>query len=329
MPYELSISDSSDSNSTAMAALDYASFPHIFADMIKHCDLPTQNRLRLLSSSAKNVVDRQHCRYLLVIHERNRLQLFGLYSREEIAISPFFKLPFLQKWKGMLPVSAEKESEEIKALEFAMRNTRFVGLHAPHVEALSLDHGTSSSEASNASGSDRSSNEGSDEEATDDPVTLDPPPSLQLLHRDTCIKLTHAVSALPDNQLRHSIRLPPVNELQVDVFNHLGRTCACDPRYRVVHSASKLQIAGIMNTSSFCSFPVTVLTPEVRELDIVVDDLAGAGAYIDVIRGRPINPRLKVTVYCAASGSFYPDWPDYQSRWGDDLGVPVDIRFDN
>lgn len=311
-----------------MVTLDHASFPHIFADVIKHCDLPTQNQLRLLSSSAKIAVDRQHCRYLLVVHERNRLQLFGLYSREEIAISPFFKLPFLQKWKGMLPTSAEEESDELKALEFAMRSTRFVGLHAPHVEALSLDHGAKTSEASSASSSDRTSEDGSNEEATDEAVALDPPPSLQLLHYDTCIKLTHAVSALPDNQLRHSIRLPPVNELQVDVFNHLGKTCACDPRYRVVHSASKLQIAGIMNTSSFCSFPVTVLTPEVRELDIVVDDLTGAGAYIDAIRGRPIDPKLKTTVYCASSGSFYPDWRDYQSHWTEELGVPVDIYFE-
>ena len=311
-----------------MATLDYGSFPHIFADVIKHCGLHTQNRLRLLSSSAKHVVDRQHCRYLLVVHESDCLQLFGLHGRDEIAIAPFFKRPFLQRWKGKLPTLTEEPTDETKALEFAMRNTRFVGLHAAHVEALSLDHNAT---PNSASSSDRTSSDesGSDEHGNDpEPPTLDPPPPLQLLHYDTCIKLTHVVSALPDNQLRHSIRLPPVNELQVDVFNHLGKTCACDPRYHVVHSASKLQIAGIMNTSSFCSFAVTVLTPDVRELDIVVDDLEGAGAYIDAICGRPVNPKLKVTVYCAANRSFYPDWRDYRSRWTEELDVPVDIQFE-
>lgn len=312
-----------------MLTLDYASFPHIFADVIKHCDLPTQNGLRLLSSSAKDAVDRQHCRYLLVVRERERLQLYGLYGREEIAIAPFFKLPFLQKWKGMLPTAAEDATDEKRAIEFAMRNTRFVGLHAPHVEALSLNHSATPSAASSASSSDRASDEVSDEAADEEPITLDPPPSLQLLHYDTCIRLTHAVSALQDNQLRHSIRLPPVNELQLDVFNSLGKTCACDPRYHVVHSASKLQIAGIMNTISFCSFAVTVLTSEVRELDVVVDDFKGASAYFDVIRGRPLHPKLKVAVYCAAPESASPDWRDSQSRWTEELGTPVEVHFES
>lgn len=317
-----------------MVTLDYANFPHIFADIIKHCDLPTQRALRQLSSSVKDDIDRELCRYLIVVRQDGRLRLYGLYGPGEIATAQVFKLPFLQRWNGMLPFYIEEGpevSEETKVLEFAMRSSRFVGLHAAHIEAMSLGH---------AGAQDQEDNEGAQPDGALEPPSalessdemqqsqvLEPPPLLRLLHSDCCIKLTHAMSDLPHNQLGHSIRLPPVNQLQIDIFNHLGQECRCNPVHQVIHTATKLQVGGYRAPSRFCGFATNVLTPDVRELVIAFDDLEGVDDYVDAIRGKPAHPKLKVVVQSYRNGATRHTWGEFQRKWTEQLGVPVRLRL--
>lgn len=79
-----------------VAAIDYAGFPHIFAEVAAQSDIHTQNTLRFLSRSAKREVDRLQGRspYPEIFAEMlwhcdtntlRRLQLLSSWARREVS----------------------------------------------------------------------------------------------------------------------------------------------------------------------------------------------------------------------------------------------------
>lgn len=80
-------------------SINYAAFPHIFVEVIRYCDFATQKTLRLLSSSTKTDVDRDHCHYLYVSVQGGKLRLDSLLvSADRVNIMP----PFLSLWDGRI-----------------------------------------------------------------------------------------------------------------------------------------------------------------------------------------------------------------------------------
>lgn len=109
------------------ASLDYAGFPHIFARIVEYCDQPTQNRLRLLSSSAKCDVDRHHCRYVYFAgslsdydpegHDADSPYLLALSEPPTAAGFSFWRTP-------LLPQGPFANERDRRSMLWALRNTR-------------------------------------------------------------------------------------------------------------------------------------------------------------------------------------------------------------
>lgn len=102
-----------------MATLDYSAFPHIFDNVIEHADPHTQNRLRLLSSSSKQDVDRYHCRYLQICevagNPPHRLCIGALHEPATLNSYRPVKVPLLSSPEGPL--------REGPNVQWALRNT--------------------------------------------------------------------------------------------------------------------------------------------------------------------------------------------------------------
>lgn len=294
-------------------SLDYAGFPHIFGRVLEHCDLPTQYTLRRLSSSTRTDVDRHHCRYIALSTLYRDLSLYSFChasSYSSIKYSPFINECNRKSW------TQEYAASPPHPFELAIANTSFLNLIDTCYETLCISSGDASS-----------TSEAQGESVLPDAEPLGPLPLLRKLRYTSCLALTHEVDA--SKQLQHSIKLPPVRELEIGVLNTDDSPCNCNPDHKVVHSARKLRILGsLIHNAGHCAFAVNAFTSTVEELVLVAESVLCVDGYLSAIMDRDRNPDLKLTVSpIRTDRNPSKDWNGCQRRWTQQLGIPVTVQW--
>lgn len=205
-PHNRSFFLSSSLASTLTVTLDYHGFPHIFANVVEHCDFPIQNTLRLLSASTKVDVDRHQCGYLDV-YTKDRftgLRIAGTYEDP----------PCTANWAGN--DFSDLIRQRSHPPPFSLQHTRYLGLDCSTVNdwgELVWDSGTGFG-------------------------FPQPPLWLRDLSLDCMIEIWHTARDFDDEPtVRRDIQLPTVRNLHIFLLpGAYGNECACDTE-RVVHSA--------------------------------------------------------------------------------------------
>lgn len=321
--------------SNAMVVLDYLFFPHIFAEIIAQCDFETQNKLRLLSSSAKQHVDRYQCRFCIVHLGRHKRDSYfdGYYAAPHMHVDdarrfPTLRIPMLQAFP---PCSGNSLREECRMVtfDFAMRcrtqrvtvctNELIFDLHFALVsqEGCGLPH----SSALNILGTAR---------------------YLTLFHKDymyismcRTLRLYYYSLGSPHDPIPFSalypedISLPSsVKELHVCLSED---ECLCQTR--VDHSAEILRVTfaeGMLYRSVVCDFAKNLFRPCVQRLILQVDHPELATKYFATISGLPANPQLEVSVTSWCGGfNKRRERRRTMALWKTILGTPVEWYLDD
>lgn len=277
--------------------IDYAGFPHIFEQVIRHCDLDTQKTLRSLSTVAKTAVDRVYSRLLQFVAGRERLTLRTMVDNPSLTcIVP----PFLSHWDGQVSSSLTLDQRA----EFALTYANHILVPDCHLIALILLE-----------------NDGRLDILAGRNVMLESAMLSKFLRTTATVGLIHYATSYNKQPW---FRLPAVQCIQLHLRpSPNGKSCDCRRTASIAHSARLLYIWADRSPTNFCDFSRQLFTPTVEELQIFVDDIIKVSTYLKAISFMPHHPSLqvKVTYY----GTVFPDTHLYSERWPEWLDCPVSL----
>ncbi|EJT51534.1 hypothetical protein A1Q1_07296 [Trichosporon asahii var. asahii CBS 2479] len=273
-----------------VTSIDYAAFPHIFMQVLRHCDLATQKTLRLLSSSAKADIDRDHCHSLYISVKGRKLSLLSLLvGTDRVIIIP----PLLTLWDGQILTQFPQNERVVFALNNARslltRDNELVRLYRVENVESSDDTGGTEPLVSNLLN-----------------MHLRPDCTVSLFHdpvfaEPNCtVSLSHdPASADRNSYSERRIQLPPVAAVNVQA-SRSSLPCPCEPTQttHVMHSARQVRLTAAGQNASLCGFILNMVTPTVEDLTLVVDHPDNAASFFEATKHKPRNPNLKVTVRC-------------------------------
>lgn len=308
-----------------VAALDYSFFPHIFSEIISQCDFATQNKLRLLCSSAKTDIDKHQCHSIQICICPKE------YMYDEFDRPPGPHGPQTQPPDAFLSVSSEVRTSEGRtdmreapvqfatnsvpdeqarpmtdaihpASMFALRHARSV---TTWTESLMWDHTYAS----------RAKEDGT---SYNSPYKFVNAPRMNL-YVDDFLFLggeflgPYLVPVPPSvcNLFVHFCDMGPGDGSQL-VHNCTTVTVRLEPCYPLVEE----DISYLM---------IKLLTPVVRLLTIIVDDTTDAAAYLNVIKERERNPELTIVVETTSKTGPY-DADGLQVKFTKLFGAEVIVR---
>lgn len=273
-----------------VATLDYAGYPHLFANIIGHCELRTQNQLRLLSSSAKLDVDRYHCRFIQIClevrdPELQRLRVGALLFPATLNSCFPIKVPILSSPDG-------PPSEGSNVL-WALKNTRHVTVWDVTLESRNLN-------------------------------------ILLTHLSEECTDLTlyyHQKRLLPEDTLKRRLVIPAsVQHLHLYLTTVITREplkfCVF-----VYHRCSTVTIV-LEELSHFQDAPVFLgmMGECIEHLILVVVGLSEAASFLESLEPYRLNSQLKVTILLT-SGLVNEGMNDFSKEWSERLKAQVEVQL--
>lgn len=300
-----------------ISTLDYVFFPHLFSAIVEYCDFKTQLRLRLLSSTAKLEVDRQHCRQIdICIYPIDFDEDYppGPASPQCLPEDATFsvtidvdgtsrRVPVLCTAGSVTDAEASPTTTAINpAYDFALRNARIVTTRS---ECLLWDH-TSASNAAQGGTSYHS------------PFEILNPSRINL-YVDEFLWLGGEFMGPNPVPIPGSVR---------HLFIHF---CDCGPAEDTLlaHNCTtvtvRLEPCYPLEEEDACTLMRELLMSCVRNFIIVVDDTNDAVAYLNVLEKGDRHPLLSIVVETTRKVDPY-DPDELQARLNEAAQTVVVIR---
>lgn len=310
------------------AAIPYAGFPHIFAEIATQCDFNTQCKLRLLCSSTKDEIDRLQCRRCIAMIDFPGDETDGgppsipVHATVYLRRRRFSPIPAM--FVAHLPATlAERDAQATKlGLELAARSPpRRV---STTYEVLLWDRAFAEFP-----------------EYTDS-AHLSP---FQLLKTAFHLRLHHGhidyLESLerlgPVPEVSCPTVPPPIEELHVSLY--MVPRCWCDCSIR--HSAELLSLYFEREVnydedeySPLCGLTLDLFKPCVKRLFVETVCTEDAVEYLEAISTKSRHPELTVTIvfldlpYQRKSDRKHPEFPSELAKKLERLiGVPVTLDW--